>query len=727
MLHKETEEKYSTIHLPDAVRSKTSKYKRKILHHDDIIVNLNLIKNIDKSFYLENCDRDAHLKRLQNQKEELDIFDVIKQEDKYVVMNGIPGIGKTTLINSLLYNWSCGKIWNGKDGNPKFDFVFVLYCRELNKYMERQDIHAEKMLLDQYTEIFNIIDINLLRSVKENVLLIIEGFDEFGYLSEFKDTKQKSCYGQSMYDILNPKNSEFPFCRLITGRPLACSYLTDRFDDQVKLKHLEVTGFTDNNKKKYISKFCRGDENLARSIENKIEGEEVIKGMTSIPVFSWAMCFILSDETNIEAPKTNTAIYAYLLLVFLRNHGQCGTKKKLIDIIKDASTKKCLEVLSKMAFLSLTSGKIIFKEEDFKDWDIDNVENIFEISGLITKIEGADFDEASYQFTHLSLHEFLAAIHIFYHYNLPIDLVKLLKDEKLRDVVPFLAGLEGGILKKSNSDKVVQLYSLLWIRGESTIDFKSIWQYDVRMKETAMSAGNSNMIIQPRFSRSMSPLMFEYQNEVPEFWAAKIAVDDFAYYRMTPYEVSAMVFMLKNLLSWSNWLFSEIYVNTGSYDERLLKVLLSCMKRCDSVHINVLDNNDLNYELVEVVPFVKEVVVHDMYYNFGYAPDYIGKAISNTSECKLQHLTYTLQTPICGDIGEFPKDTISGILEFSHVLETVTVSLSNMSNRKFPNDVPQNWLDQSRAMTNDVNKRISDGLMGKIAAFCYKCKPITYI
>ena len=155
-----------------------------------------------------------------------------------------------------------------------FDFVFVLYCRELNKYMERQDIHAEKLLLDQYTKIFSIIDINLLRSVKENVFLIIEGFDEFGYLSEFTDTKQKSCYGQSMYDILNPRNSEFPFYKLITGRPLACSYLTDTFYDQVKLKHLEVTGFTDNNKRKYISNFCMGDENLARSIEQKIEGEE---------------------------------------------------------------------------------------------------------------------------------------------------------------------------------------------------------------------------------------------------------------------------------------------------------------------------------------------------------------------------------------------------------------------------------------------------------------------
>ena len=217
-------------------------------------------------------------------------------------------------------------------------------------------------------------------------MLIIEGFDEFGYLSEFTATNQESFYGQSMYDLLNPKNSEFPFYRLVTGRPLACSYLTDTFHDQVQLKHLEVTGFTDNNKRKYISNFCMGDENLARSIEKKIEGHKVIKGMTSIPVFALAMCCILSDDTNIEAPKTNTAIYAYLLLVFVRNHGQCGTRKKLIDILKDESTKKCLEVLSKMAFLSLTSGKIIFKEEDFKDWDIDDVESILEISGLITKI-----------------------------------------------------------------------------------------------------------------------------------------------------------------------------------------------------------------------------------------------------------------------------------------------------------------------------------------------------
>ena len=708
MLHEETKEKYSVIHLPDAVKSKTSKYKPQILQDDDIIVNLNLIENIDKSFYLENCDRDAHLKQLQNQKEELDIFDVIKEEDKYVVMNGIPGVGKTTLINSLLYKWSCGEIWNGKNGSPKFDFVFVLYCRKLNKYMKCQDIHAEKMLLDQYTAIFSIIDINLLRSVKENVLLIIEGFDEFGYLSEFTDTNQESFYGQSMYDILNPENSEFPFCRLITGRPLACSYLTDTFCDQVKLKHLEVTGFTDKNIRKYISNFCMGDENLARSIEKKIDGEEVIKGMTSIPVFAWAVCCIVSDDTNIEAPKTNTAIYAYLLLVFLRNHGQCGAKKKLIDILKDGSTKKCLEVLSKMAFISLTNGKIIFKEEGFNDWDIDNVENVFEISGLITKIEGGDFDEASYQFTHLSLHEFLAAIHIYYHYEKPIDFVELLKDEKLRDVVPFLAGLEGGKLKNSNSDKVVQLYSLLWIRGKSTIDFKSILQYDMRI--------NMSM------DCSVSQLMFEYQNELLEFCADKDVVKlDFSRDRMTPYQVSATVFMLKNLLSWSNWLFSEICVNSGDYDERLLQVLPSCMKRCDSVLIDFY-GDEWSHELLKVVPFLKKVAVQVSYYIFENAVGYIGNAISNTSECILQHMSCYVYLPLAAIHDEFPKDVLNDILKFSHLLETVTVSFPLV----LPHDIKQKWINPSHVMKNDVNKRISDGLMGKLQHFVINL-PVTNV
>ena len=677
-----------------------------------------MIKNIDKSFYLENCDRDAHLKQLQNQKEELDIFNVIKQEDKYVVMNGIPGVGKTTLINSLLYKWSCGEIWNGKDGNPKFDFVFGLYCRKLNKYMKYPDINAEKMLLDQYTEIFSIIDINLLRSVKENVLLIIDGFDEFGYLSEFKDTNQESFYGQSMYDILNPENSEFPFCRLITGRPLACSYLTDTFYDQVKLKHLEVTGFTDKNKKKYISNFCMGDENLARSIEKKIGGDEVIKGMTSIPVFAWAMCCILSDETNIEVPKTNTAIYAYLFLVFLRKHGQCGTKKKLIDILKDASTKKCLEVLSKMAFLSLTSGKIIFKEEDFKDWDIENVVNIFEISGFITKIQGGDCDEASYQFTHLSLHEFLAAIYIYYHYELPIDFVELLKDKKLRDVVPFLAGLQGGNLNNSNSDNVVQWYSLLWISRKSTIDFKSVLQYDIG----CVGLNWSNF-------RSFRELMFEYQNEVLEFCADKnIDILDLAVETFTRYKVSAMVFMLKNLLTWSNWLFREIRVNCSSYDERLFQVLSSSLKRCDYVHILFMDTGDWNYELLKVVPFVKNIAVYVFYYKFGDAVDYIGNAISNTTECKLQHLTYSVYISDI-DMGEFPKDIINGILEFSHALEIITVSfvhtlpgitplnLLPVMTNVLPDHIKHEWHDPSQVMMNDVNKRISDGLMGKLQHF----------
>ena len=284
--------------------------------------------------------------------------------------------------------------------------------------------------------------------------------------------------------------------------------------------------------------------------------------------------------------------------------------------------------------------------------------------------------------------------------------MELLKDEKLRDVVPFLAGLEGGILKNSNSEKVVQLYSLLWIRGKSTIDFKSILQYDVRNK---FSVTNLSM------DCSFCQLMFEYQNEVLEFCHDKNDKLLFKFHRMTPYEVSAMVFMLKNLLRWSNWLFSEISVYSGSCDERLSKVLPAYMKRCDCVHIEFLDDKDWNYELMKVVPFLKKVAIHVKYYNFGFAVDCIGNAILNADECKLQHLTYTVND--CDyDIFKFPEDIINSILKLCHVLEAVNVSFTDDGDL-FQEDIKLRWSDLAYLMTNDVNKSISEGSMGKLQYF----------
>ena len=66
-----------------------------------------------------------------------------------------------------------------------------------------------------------------------------------------------------------------------------------------------------------------------------------------------------------------------------------------------------------------------------------------------------------------------------------------------------------------------------------------------------------------------------------------------------------------------------------------------------------------------------------------------------------------------GSISELPKDIICCILEICHVLETVTVSFPPV----MENYMSKNLLDLSYVMTNDVNRRISDGLMGKLQHF----------
>ena len=376
---------------------------------------------------------------------------------------------------------------------------------------------------------------------------------------------------------LNPGNSAFPFQKLVTGRPLACSLLSKTFRRQVNLKHLEVTGFTVENRDKYITNFCGPDHKLKESIGNRIKETETINTMTFIPVFCWAMCSLFRGDKNIEAPQTHTALYAHLLLAFLlRKYNE--TDKK--EVLKDPNIRKCLKLLSKMAYLSLKNGKIIFKKEDLEEWDIKDLEHTFHLSGLITKIEGGGYlDECSYQFTHLSLHEFLAAIYIFYNYNVPIDYMELLSHHyKFKYVVPYIAGLEGGRFNNSKSQKIVQLYSQLWERKEGTVDFSSLydWELGQYVDNYEEPGYHGNLLLLPE-------VLYEYQNEFVEFEMCSCNVG----FSGSSYHNKAVLCFLQEIFKWKqSWPINRLTFLSYEFSTKVsFEQLLIYMQRCPSVTI----------------------------------------------------------------------------------------------------------------------------------------------
>ncbi|XP_072894778.1 NACHT, LRR and PYD domains-containing protein 12-like isoform X2 [Hemitrygon akajei] len=93
---------------------------------------------------------------------------------------GVPGIGKTTMVQKIVYDWATGKIYQ------LFQFVFSFKFRDLNSMNCR--INLRELILDQYPYFGN-----FLREVWKNpqgLLLIFDGLDEFKHRIDFADSRR---------------------------------------------------------------------------------------------------------------------------------------------------------------------------------------------------------------------------------------------------------------------------------------------------------------------------------------------------------------------------------------------------------------------------------------------------------------------------------------------------------------------------------------------------------
>ncbi|XP_067836903.1 NACHT, LRR and PYD domains-containing protein 12-like [Heptranchias perlo] len=84
-------------------------------------------------------------------------------------VSGVAGIGKTTMVQKIVYDWATGKIY------PHFQFVFSFKFRDLNAINCR--INLRNLILDLYPYFGNIL--GELWKNPERLLFIFDGLDEF--------------------------------------------------------------------------------------------------------------------------------------------------------------------------------------------------------------------------------------------------------------------------------------------------------------------------------------------------------------------------------------------------------------------------------------------------------------------------------------------------------------------------------------------------------------------
>uniref|UniRef100_A0A669BBY9 NACHT domain-containing protein n=1 Tax=Oreochromis niloticus TaxID=8128 RepID=A0A669BBY9_ORENI len=365
-----------------------------------------------------------------------DIFKVSPGRDepiRTVLTKGVAGIGKTVLTQKYSLDWAEDK------ANQDIQFIFPFTFRELNVLKEEKFSLVE--LVHHFFNQTN--QSGICRLEDFQVVFILDGLDECRLNLDFNKTKilTETRKSTSLDELLTNliRGNLLPSARLwITTRPAAANQIPPQCVDMVT----EVRGFTDPQKEEYFRKRFRDEEQASRIISH-IKKARSLHIMCHIPVFCWITATVLEDvlETREggQLPKTLTEMYIHFLVV--------QAKVKRIKYDGGAETdphwspesRKMIESLGKLAFDQLQKGNLIFYEPDLTECGID-IRAASVYSGVFTQIfkeEKQLYQNKVFCFVHLSVQEFLAALHV--HLTFINSGLNLLEEQQTTSMWPKLS------------------------------------------------------------------------------------------------------------------------------------------------------------------------------------------------------------------------------------------------------------------------------------------------
>ncbi|XP_061565176.1 NLR family CARD domain-containing protein 3-like [Cololabis saira] len=352
-----------------------------------------------------------------------DIFKLSPETDepiRTVMTKGVAGIGKTVLTQKFTLDWAEG-------ANQDIQLLLPFTFRELNVLKDRK-ISLVELVHHFFPETREMCSFE-----EFQVVFIFDGLDESRLPLDFHNNEVLTDVTESTsLDVLLTnliRGNLLPSARLwITTRPAAANQIPPECVSMVT----EVRGFTNPQKEEYFRKRFREEEQTSRIISH-IKTSRSLHIMCHIPVFCWITATVLEKDLETreggELPKTLTEMYIHFLVV------QAKLKKVKYDgggtdPHWSQESRKMVESLGKLAFEQLQKGNLIFYEPDLRECGID-VREASVYSGVFTQIfreESSLYQGQIFCFIHLSVQEFLAALHV--HRTFIKSGVNLLEEQK---------------------------------------------------------------------------------------------------------------------------------------------------------------------------------------------------------------------------------------------------------------------------------------------------------
>ena len=351
-----------------------------------------------------------------------ELFDMPSTSKLTLLMDGAPGVGKTTLCRRIAKDWALGKMLQN------YVLVLLVPLREIVDASKVDDLFLRDF---DDERVFGEVISYVKEKKGQDVLLILDGFDELS-----PEKRKKSIF----IDIIWGKRLKD--CGIVvSSRPYASQSLQNR---KYISRHVEIIGFSKSEVQKCVSSAFPNDEHRALTLMKELQDREDLLSLCYVPINCSIVIAVYKGE-NHRLPSTVTEMYKMFLTNTLRRHAR---KYNLHDDFEDLTSlpddlKNPLDALSQVAFKHLCKDEFTFKREDLGGNSASDIH--LKIMGLVTCFQcssGYNFRSERFQFLHLTIQEFLAAWHASkFDTEKQSEIINDTTNTRLKVLRCFLAGL----------------------------------------------------------------------------------------------------------------------------------------------------------------------------------------------------------------------------------------------------------------------------------------------
>ena len=335
---------------------------------------------------------------------ETDVFGRIKEnKNGMTIVEGSPGIGKTTFCLKLALDWAHQR--GSAASFPELELVLLLKCRDIDGDLKEaitDQLFPKDMSKDGTEELFRFFEAV---ENQKRVLIILDGLDELAEKSK-----------HHVDDLLYRKR--WAFCNVLA---------TTRQEKGIEVRtqskfayniFLQIKGFTEEDSFEYIRRHFKiaGPEHSSKGekLIEEIKYNKLLRDLQKNPLHLLLLCIVYEDHEG-ELPSSLTNLYQVIVVCLLRRYcARHKVKATKEDMDLEKQFKRDIRCLGELAWNCLLNDRHSFFEEKLEKLENRNEKLVVRELGFVYKEESLKRlkPQHEYCFLHKSFQEYLAASYV---------------------------------------------------------------------------------------------------------------------------------------------------------------------------------------------------------------------------------------------------------------------------------------------------------------------------